>query len=57
MVIGKMVLQLFFADSVLGERVLGERVLEPCGRVSPCGRVERQVGSFRFCDTCGVRVG
>ena len=44
-------------DDVLRGYVLGERVLEPCGRVSPCGRVERQVGSFRFCDTCGVRVG
>jgi hypothetical protein len=42
---------------VLRGYVLGERVLEPCGRVSPCGRVEVCVGSFTFCDSCGVRVG
>jgi hypothetical protein len=42
---------------VLRAYVSGERVLEPCGRVAPCGRVERVVGSFRFCDVCGVRVG
>jgi len=44
-------------DDVLRAYVSGERVLEPCGRVAPCGRVERVVGSFRFCDVCGVRVG
>lgn len=43
-------------DDVLRGYLSGERVLEPCGRVS-CDRVERVVGSFRFCDVCGVRVG
>lgn len=42
---------------VLRSYVSGERVLEPCGRPVPCGRVEVLVGSFVFCDVCGVRVG
>lgn len=43
-------------DDVLRAYVSGERLVQPCGRVS-CDRVESQVGSFRFCDVCGVRVG
>lgn len=44
------------AEQVLRGYLLGESVLQPCG-FEVCDRVERSVGSFTFCDSCGVRVG
>lgn len=47
------------ADLVEGS-VLGRRVLEPCGRPSPCERAvagTHMVGGMLFCNHCRIRVG